>query len=746
MKPYLHPLTHFVQPQRIVLVGASERPYSLGERVFSSLLRSPFADKVIPVNPKYKKVAGITTLPNLTKTAKKIDLAIVVTSPHTYEAILKASHKSNIQNVALIQDWAKLDKETWKTAQQQIHQAQKAGLNVCALYPAGISAPNNQFHCSSYKNPLPSGRISILSSHDEFAASIAPTLITANQGVAYHISLNSHISPEYSAKIIDFYSTHHETDAVIVEYQPKQPLRPLLSALRFCARQKPVILHCSHYVSETEAAILRHLTLRSGYMVTRTPSELQAALHVCCANKQSAGTLNIISNTACDWLQHEAEKNGIPIELTHDKPRLIEHKSGYIGSNPGTLQFRNLAEEHLSNRNTEALMAIIGPTPGQTEADITAVLKPLQQQFKKPFIIASAFSDGVLQFRTPETGLKAFNKLREKAHIREAFIRTGAPLPPSVQTPDLQHISTTDSDTPALIAALHLPSFQPNAPHHTQIHLEPTAYGMTLIVKNSFKTHCYLPPFNTIQAEAIIHAFNLHHISEALHQTLHSFNYIYRTLPHIKQLSLHIDDHDIYTTQCISDGQFQAPTPAITPYPLNYSHYFTLRNGQTLLIRPIMPEDAEEEQNFVRNLSEKSRQSRFMAHIKSLNQATLAHFCNLDYSREAAFAAVDNNGTILGIARFSCTQYPYSCEFGISVAENMHGQGLAKQLMYEILHYATEIGYEVMTAEIFKSNAPMLKLAQKLGFTISASPNDTELNDAWLPLVQTNNKNERKNS
>jgi acetyltransferase len=52
----------------------------------------------------------------------------------------------------------------------------------------------------------------------------------------------------------------------------------------------------------------------------------------------------------------------------------------------------------------------------------------------------------------------------------------------------------------------------------------------------------------------------------------------------------------------------------------------------------------------------------------------------------------------------------------------MHGQGLAFALMQEIIALAARQGYRRMGAEILKSNLPMLKLAEKLGFTLSPRP------------------------
>ncbi|OSI13962.1 hypothetical protein BV914_11270 [Neisseria dumasiana] len=113
-----------------------------------------------------------------------------------------------------------------------------------------------------------------------------------------------------------------------------------------------------------------------------------------------------------------------------------------------------------------------------------------------------------------------------------------------------------------------------------------------------------------------------------------------------------------------------------------------------------------------------------MAHLKDLPPAMLAQACNLDYHYEAAVVAEAEDGTWLGVSRFSSTGIPERCEFGISIAEAAQGQGLAVHLMQQIIHLAKQQGYQEMYAEILKTNPAMHKLAEKLGFSAHPSPFD----------------------
>jgi acetyltransferase len=79
---------------------------------------------------------------------------------------------------------------------------------------------------------------------------------------------------------------------------------------------------------------------------------------------------------------------------------------------------------------------------------------------------------------------------------------------------------------------------------------------------------------------------------------------------------------------------------AIHPYPQHLIERVPLPDGIDLTIRPIRPEDAEMEQDFVRGLSDQTKYFRFMQAIKELTPEMLVRFTQIDYDREMALIGV----------------------------------------------------------------------------------------------------------
>ena len=74
-----HPLDALFLPQSVAVVGASERPGSVGRSVLWNLLSSPFGGTVFPINSKRPNVLGIKAYPSLTDLPDKVDLVVVST-------------------------------------------------------------------------------------------------------------------------------------------------------------------------------------------------------------------------------------------------------------------------------------------------------------------------------------------------------------------------------------------------------------------------------------------------------------------------------------------------------------------------------------------------------------------------------------------------------------------------------------------------------------------------------------------
>lgn len=162
---------------------------------------------------------------------------------------------------------------------------------------------------------------------------------------------------------------------------------------------------------------------------------------------------------------------------------------------------------------------------------------------------------------------------------------------------------------------------------------------------------------------------------------------------------------------------------AIHPYPYELVREMKLASGEVIIIRPIRPEDAEIERNFVSQLSPDSKYFRFMGTLQELTPEMLVRFTQIDYDREMAFIAISGNIEI-AVARYIIEPDGRSCEFAVVVADPWHGKGIGTQLMTALITHAKTKGLTKMHGEVLSSNHAMLDLIRPLGFVCEEQNDD----------------------
>ena len=175
---------------------------------------------------------------------------------------------------------------------------------------------------------------------------------------------------------------------------------------------------------------------------------------------------------------------------------------------------------------------------------------------------------------------------------------------------------------------------------------------------------------------------------------------------------------------------------AIHPYPAELVTVWQA-GDDAVTLRPIRPEDAEMEQEFVRGLSPESRRFRFMDTLRELTPRMLARFTQIDYDSEMAFVATvvrDGRETEVGVCRYVSNPDGASCEYAIVVADDWQRRGLGRQMMTRLIDVARARGLQAMIGHVLGNNRGMLTLCQDLGFTVSDSADDPLVKRVTLML------------
>ena len=257
---------------------------------------------------------------------------------------------------------------------------------------------------------------------------------------------------------------------------------------------------------------------------------------------------------------------------------------------------------------------------------------------------------------------------------------------------------------------------------------------------------CALPPLNTFIVEDLIrntraakligafrHMPAINHA--ALEQVLLAVSEMVCELPQIKELDINPLVADEQRVVAL-DVRIVVETPpprdryghmTIYPYPSHLVSHMQLPDGTDIELRPIRPEDADIEAEFVRKLSPHARYLRFMQTLEELSPEMLVRFTQIDYDRELALIAVvlqDGKEVEIGVTRYGVNPDGDSCEFAIVIADEWQTRGVGARLLTLLMEAAKARGFKKMEGEVLAENGAMLSLVKRHGFSVRTLPDE----------------------
>lgn len=158
---------------------------------------------------------------------------------------------------------------------------------------------------------------------------------------------------------------------------------------------------------------------------------------------------------------------------------------------------------------------------------------------------------------------------------------------------------------------------------------------------------------------------------------------------------------------------------AIHPYPRHLERALALKDGATVRLRPIRPEDGQAEARFISRLTPQTLYLRFHVPVKELTRDRLVRFTQIDYDREMAFVAIDTDADpeeIRAIARYTRSPEGGSCEFGLTVEDRWQRRGLGQALLAALETHARCMGVQHIYGWVLSDNAVMRQLLQTRGY------------------------------
>jgi acetyltransferase len=805
-----HYLRSLLAPASIALVGASERPGSLGRVVYENLLAGGFAGPIYAVNPAHPEILGHPAWPTLASIGANVDLAVIATPRDAVAGVLESASAANVKVAIVMTSAGDVDTDASRSWSREIAEAAMRGkvrlIGPGALGVVRTTARLDATYCAPRALP---GRLALIAQSGAVATAMLDFATPLRIGFSTVISVGGGVDIGFG-ELLDLLLADVQTDGIVMHIEEIGDARMFLSALRAAARTKPVIVLKAGRSLEPHAVISHDAVFdaalrRSGTVRVDTYMQLFAAARILARGRIPQGNrIAIVSNgrgpavmAADRAFDRHLELARVTDETASKLDALLGHHLAHTnpidvhGDAPPT-RLAAAAGLALDDPGVDAVIALHVPRPGAPAVEAAHALAGIAAAHRKPLVAAwlgavdrpdvhaALDAGGVANFYTPETSVDALSFLAAYRHNQELLLEAPPPQPEPqplnlgavealrVLLVDAGRTELRPEEAARILAAFGVVLNTSKRAASEQIAHAMTAgiatdarFGPVIFVRpsrvNSLvqRRALMLPPLSPrLAADLLAEASDDlaarvdTSIIAACVDVLMRLSALACALPWVSALTIHWQvssggrvrvggaQFDVQPERKLMRGY---PHVAIHPYPIELIGDVALKDGTTLHVRPIRPEDAELERAFVEHLSEQARYYRFFHRLNELTPAMLARFTQVDYDRELALVALRDAGTdaaaFVGVARYVANPDRTTAEFAVVVADEWQRRGIAGVLMRGLIICAKRRGFDRLVGTVLRENEPMVQFVRALGFAVEDDPEDAAQVCATLPLA-----------
>jgi acetate---CoA ligase (ADP-forming) len=175
-----------------------------------------------------------------------------------------------------------------------------------------------------------------------------------------------------------------------------------------------------------------------------------------------------------------------------------------------------------------------------------------------------------------------------------------------------------------------------------------------------------------------------------------------------------------------SEGSHGPAEPS--PYPTHWEADVALRDGSTIHVRPVRPDDKFAVLNLLKGLSDQSRYLRFFSGAADLERAAQLAV-DLDYRSRYGLVATSGETPVVVVEAHATyvRSGPNRAEIAFAIADAFQGRGLGTLLLAHLAQAAKENGINVFEARVLPENHRMIEVFRESGFPVATQSEPGEI-------------------
>ncbi len=458
----MNSLKAIFSPRNIALIGASERPDSIGKTLLQNLTAGDFRDNVIPVNPFYDTIMGLKCYPDVAAFSGTIDLAVIATPAKTVPKIIKQCVAAGVQGAIILSSGFREAGPEGMTLEEHILAEARAGnLRIIGPNSLGVILPHIGLNTSFINlTPLP-GQVAFVSQSGALCSSIIDWSLEQNVGFSAFVSIGDMADVDW-ADLINHFSLDPRTGCILLYLETINNVRAFISAAREASLSKPIIILKAGKSEEARLAakihiggkplnqlLLNSVFFRSGVLQVETVAELFYMAEALSKSPNPKGSrVAILTNgggpsvLAVDSLIYSG---GRLAELSEETHRALDKMlpENWSHANPVDIRgdatperYRRALQVISRDAAVDGILIILSPQAMTEPARVAEIVAEFQQNYAAPVICCwmggkevetgrqKLREAGIPTYNFPDTAARVFSNLWRYSTILQSLYRT----------------------------------------------------------------------------------------------------------------------------------------------------------------------------------------------------------------------------------------------------------------------------------------------------------------------------------
>ena len=460
-----HHLDRLFDPRTVAVFGASERPESVGARVFENL-HEGFKGDLYPINPKHEMVFGHRCYSDIESIGGPVDLAVIATPARTVPEIIHRCGEHGVNSaIVLTAGFREAGQRGRKLERAMLSEARRYRMRIVGPNCLGMIRPSVGLNATFSKDDAQPGNLALVSQSGAICTAILDWAKSRRVGFSAVVSMGDASDVDFG-DMLDYLALDLATQAILVYVEGVGDARSFMSGLRAAARLKPVVIVKSGRHSQGLKAAVSHTGAlvggddvfdaairRAGAVRAMTIDQLFAAAQLLSKRPRVRGDrLAMVTNAGGPGVMatDRAVNLGVQIaELGQDTVQRLQAAlpENWSGGNPVDIlgdappeRYRLATEACLADPNVDGLLVMLTPQAMTDPLGSARAVAEAAHDSDKPILTCwmgdahvrdareLLLSHDIPSFANPEGSVEAFGYLTSYHRNQRLLMQVPPPL------------------------------------------------------------------------------------------------------------------------------------------------------------------------------------------------------------------------------------------------------------------------------------------------------------------------------